>query len=198
MKPTTCFRLLWLVAFLSVFELAEASGEVIIALGGLHTCALLSGGEVMCWGRNDFGGLGDGSTTSRSSPVKVSGITTATSIALGDYHTCALLSGGEVMCWGYNNYGQLGDGTTITRSTPVKVVGLYPPLSTPPSPPLPPSPPPPPSPPSFPLPPPSPPPSPPSPPPPSLVIDDYENDTTGLVGVVLVFVMTTLNLLLQL
>jgi alpha-tubulin suppressor-like RCC1 family protein len=83
-----------------------------IATGGFHTCALLTGGSVDCWGRNNFGELGDGTTENSDVPVAVSGITNATQIATGGDHTCALLTGGGVDCWGWNEYGQLGDATS--------------------------------------------------------------------------------------
>ncbi len=52
-----------------------------ITAGYRHTCAVLSGGSVQCWGDNEFGQLGDGSTTNSSTPVTVSGITNATAVA---------------------------------------------------------------------------------------------------------------------
>ena len=92
-----------------------------IALGWSHSCALLTGGEIKCWGYNHKGQLGEGTTTRSYTPVDVSGINTATSIALGGPNSCALLTGGTIKCWGGNGYGQLGDGTTTPRTTPVDV-----------------------------------------------------------------------------
>jgi hypothetical protein len=105
-----------------------------IALGGSHSCTLPTDGKVKCWGRNNHGQLGDGTTTDRTTPTEVSGITNATSIAPGGSHTCALLTDGKMKCWGSNACGQLGDGTTTDCYTPVDFVWFLPP----PTPPLPP------------------------------------------------------------
>jgi alpha-tubulin suppressor-like RCC1 family protein len=91
---------------------------------GTHTCQVNDDGTVRCWGRNDFGQLGDTTTTNRPTPVLVSGLTTAVAISAGDGYTCALLANGSARCWGRNGSGQLGDTTTTDRRTPVLVSGL--------------------------------------------------------------------------
>jgi alpha-tubulin suppressor-like RCC1 family protein len=82
-----------------------------------HHCAI-KGGAALCWGRNDYGQLGEASTTYRNVPYQVSGLTSGvTKISKGGFHTCAIVSG-SLSCWGYNNNGQLGLGHTSTRFTP--------------------------------------------------------------------------------
>jgi alpha-tubulin suppressor-like RCC1 family protein len=102
-------------------------GAVVTALAaGLdHTCALLVGGVVKCWGRNNQGQLGQGDTESRGDDPGEMGMglhavalgagRTATALVAGKFHTCALLDDGSVKCWGGSERGQLGQGDTESR-----------------------------------------------------------------------------------
>ena len=97
-----------------------ASGVTAIAAGYSHTCALTDTGGILCWGDNDNGQLGDGTTDDRSAPTPVTNLSSGvTSIHAGGYHNYALTDTG-VLCWGDNRYGQLGDGTD-DRSAPTPV-----------------------------------------------------------------------------
>jgi alpha-tubulin suppressor-like RCC1 family protein len=99
--------------------------QTAISNGNNYSCTLLNSSAVKCWGANDYGNLGDGTTTQRLTPTTVSGLGSGVSaIAAGDRHACAVLATGTVRCWGTNNFGQLGDGTTTQRNTPVNVAGL--------------------------------------------------------------------------
>jgi alpha-tubulin suppressor-like RCC1 family protein len=100
---------------------------VAISAGRYHTCALLDDGSVSCWGRNNFGQLGDGTDTLRNTPTQTSSLgtdRTAVAISAGEGHTCAILDDGSVSCWGSNNGGRLGDGTTTDRNTPTPTSSL--------------------------------------------------------------------------
>lgn len=93
-----------------------------------HGCALVADGTARCWGLNNLGQLGDGTTTSQPLPTTVvepGGTlpwTGLAGIAAGGAHTCAVQADQTVLCWGYNQYGQIGDGGTTTVPEPVEVV----------------------------------------------------------------------------
>ena len=89
-----------------------------------HAWARRAGGTVVCWGYNGYGELGDGTMTSRYTPVTAAGLSDAAELSAGGGHTCARRAGGSVACWGDNDFGELGDGTATRQSTPVSVSGL--------------------------------------------------------------------------
>ncbi|MFO0713046.1 MAG: hypothetical protein U0353_24540 [Sandaracinus sp.] len=86
-------------------------------------CARDDAGAVWCWGRNDRGQVGDGTTAEADAAVRL-GLTDVRQISAGYDFGCARLMTGEVRCWGGNAAGQLGDGTTSPRTAPVTVMGL--------------------------------------------------------------------------
>lgn len=96
--------------------------------GWNRTCGVVSK-AAYCWGTNQYGQLGNNSTTNSATPVKVTqapGLLqnkVVDGIVSGMFHNC-VLAAGEVYCWGNNYYGQLGDNTTTHRSVPVKVGGV--------------------------------------------------------------------------
>jgi alpha-tubulin suppressor-like RCC1 family protein len=108
--------------FTPVDVLDLGSGVIGLAAGGGHTCALVTGGGIRCWGNNKYGQLGDGTAQIRILPVAVDGLAQgAAGIAAGWNHVCAAMGNGELKCWGWNYWGQLGDGTQVTQSKPVNV-----------------------------------------------------------------------------
>ncbi len=103
---------------------ADAVGGVTsVASGFDQSCALTVGGAIYCWGRNNWGQLGNGTTTNSSVPALVSGVHNWTAVSAGVSSTCALDDLSEAYCWGANADGQLGDGTNTDSSIPVAVVG---------------------------------------------------------------------------
>jgi alpha-tubulin suppressor-like RCC1 family protein len=97
---------------------------VAVATGGKHSLALTSTGQVLAWGSNYHGELGNGtnSTSSVPVPVRLPKRVVVTAIAAGDDDSMAVTSTGQVYAWGANEYGQLGDGSTQQTNTPVAVL----------------------------------------------------------------------------
>ena len=125
---------------------AQASGappvsgmeDLTFAAGDAHSCAITAAGALRCWGRNDYGQVGNGSTSgSFNSPQSVSGLTSGVSaVSAGggvfwngsswqyQAHTCAIHNG-ALRCWGANGFGQVGNGSTGgSFNSPQPVSGL--------------------------------------------------------------------------
>jgi alpha-tubulin suppressor-like RCC1 family protein len=110
------------------FEVSGITNGVQLAASGGHACAVLEGGGAVCWGSNEAGQLGDGSTTQGLIPVSVAGLAgNVQQMGLGFSHSCALMASSGVQCWGLNANGQVGNGVTPfenSYTTPQTVVGL--------------------------------------------------------------------------
>jgi alpha-tubulin suppressor-like RCC1 family protein len=87
-------------------------------------CARMRDSTVLCWGRNDVGQVGDGTTVLRLAPVPVQGLRDVVQVAVNRESACARLDDGTVWCWGGNHAGQLGDGGGSDRTQPVRVAGV--------------------------------------------------------------------------
>ena len=88
-----------------------------VSSGWQHTLALQSDGTAWAWGANSQGQLGDGSTTDRSNPVQVQGLTGAVTVASGLNHSLARKQDGTVWTWGVNRDCQSGNGTGNDSTT---------------------------------------------------------------------------------
>jgi alpha-tubulin suppressor-like RCC1 family protein len=102
-------------------SLPPATTITAIAAGTVHSLALTSTGQVLAWGDNAGGQLGDGTTNPSNVPVAVSlpPGTTITAIAAGNIHSLAVTSTGAVLAWGFNADGELGDGGNTNSDVPV-------------------------------------------------------------------------------
>lgn len=117
----------------SVPPVPLGSPAIDIAAGSSHTCALLEGGDIVCWGANNNGQLGTGDTENvgdDETPASVGPIDLPSAVvqmAVGGEHTCAVLDDSRVFCWGFNGLGQLGlavnegDVLAPTQAPPVQI-----------------------------------------------------------------------------
>lgn len=104
---------------------------VAITGGSAHFCALLVGGALKCWGDGGQGRLGDNTTTPRTAPVQVMGLTAGVrAVEAGAGYTCALLADGSLKCWGANFSNQLGSNQSGNKAAPTPVIGLEADVST--------------------------------------------------------------------
>jgi alpha-tubulin suppressor-like RCC1 family protein len=91
-----------------------------VSCGAGHIAATKTDGTLWLWGRNSFGGIGDSTLDTKSTPVTTfSGGTNWKQVSCGGVFTAAIKTDGTLWLWGYNLFGGLGDNTLTNRSTPV-------------------------------------------------------------------------------
>jgi alpha-tubulin suppressor-like RCC1 family protein len=111
----------------SVIGGGPLTGVTQVDSGDRHTCARLATGRAVCWGANDDGMLGDGTTPVRTRPVEVVNgggigpLTGVRRVTAGGRFSCAELVNGTARCWGDGRYGEIGDGQTADRLLPTIV-----------------------------------------------------------------------------
>ncbi|WP_435743042.1 cutinase family protein [Nocardioides sp. SYSU DS0663] len=104
-----------------VVVLTVPAGPAAVTAGGQVSCAVRDDGTAWCWGRNSHGQLGDGTTTTRLTPVEVAGDDRWRTLSTSGSTTCGIRTEGSLWCWGLDNFGQLGIGKGRPRTTPVQV-----------------------------------------------------------------------------
>ena len=113
------------------FSLGQNETIVEISLGYEHTLVVTSLGRVFTWGRNNYNQLGDGSITTRQSPIEITSAFNLSagdriiSVSAGDSHSLARSLFGRVFAWGRNNAGQLGLGHTVQQTTPTEMTANF-------------------------------------------------------------------------
>jgi alpha-tubulin suppressor-like RCC1 family protein len=92
-----------------------------VAAGSGHTCGINAEGRLLCWGQNEAGQLGDGTTEDRTFPAPVAGDLRFVSVSASGSNTCGITDDASAYCWGSNYFGQLGNGTDSSHATPAPV-----------------------------------------------------------------------------
>jgi alpha-tubulin suppressor-like RCC1 family protein len=83
-----------------------------VKAGWDHSCGLTADQLIYCWGRNQVGQVGDGTTTARFTPVPVLGGLHFIAVATGAYRSCGITTANRLFCWGWNSHGQSGTGSS--------------------------------------------------------------------------------------
>lgn len=100
------------------------NGVKSVVAGGLYTLAIKEDGTLWAWGINNYGQLGDGTSTVKGTPVQV--MSSVKSVVAGFSHTLAIKEDGMLWAWGENWAGQLGDGSTSNNLIPVQIMRVSP------------------------------------------------------------------------
>ena len=109
-------------------QVVGLAGVTQISAGAFFSLAVQGdggkGGFLWSWGKNDSGQLGDGSTSSRSIPIRVIGLDSVAEAAAGNQVAWARMVDGSMRGWGRNDQGQLSDTTIVDSYVPVSVVDI--------------------------------------------------------------------------
>lgn len=97
------------------FKIKETS------IGNLHSLAIDESGNLWAWGNNDYGQLGNGTTTATKIPIKIKSGTRFKKVSAGYSHSIAIDEEGNLWTWGHNGYSQLGNNSTTTSKTPIQI-----------------------------------------------------------------------------
>ena len=115
----------------SGFSATDTIVEISASAGGNSACGLADSGDVYCWGVNNFGQLGNGTTTTSGLSAVLVGsnggtIGLGSQLSVGGEHACATASNGSFSCWGDDYWGELGNGVTGTNSsTPLQTAASF-------------------------------------------------------------------------
>jgi alpha-tubulin suppressor-like RCC1 family protein len=107
-----------------VSGMGPGSGVVSLSAGYYSTCAYKKDGSAFCWGFNNYGQLGNGTSLNSNTPELVTGLGSGVSAITVDFANGCAVVAGNVFCWGTNLYGNLGTGNETSSFTPVNVLGL--------------------------------------------------------------------------
>ncbi len=110
-------------------DVPGVDNAIAISAGHVHACAIQEGGiagqgQVICWGSNGSGQVGNPGTAGPTAPSAVPGLADAVSVGTYSAHSCAVRADGSVWCWGRNTNYELGNGTTDDTRTPMQVLGI--------------------------------------------------------------------------
>jgi alpha-tubulin suppressor-like RCC1 family protein len=103
-----------------IFDVNPDMSWTSISGGTDNSLAIRSDGLLFAWGTNNVGQLGDGTISTKSSPIQI-GSDSWTAVAGGQSHAAAIRSDGLLFTWGNGILGALGDGTTVSKSSPVQI-----------------------------------------------------------------------------